>query len=150
MSGNGTILIPSGPGLFPDLAEEITQGKLRLRADTFLRSAFSFSLGNYPIGLFAIQSNGPGDISLLRRWDQEKKTFDPINNLTVMNRGRQFGKLSQGEILFLVEYTTDLAMAVAKVAFKFKRVHTYNAELPGAPDGFRFEGADLFEVEIVG
>jgi hypothetical protein len=136
--------------LLADLVDEIRAGTLLLRADRTVRFRFSFSIESHPVGLYAVRSDGPGKLSLLRRWNQERDVYDPVNGLTVQNRGRQFGLLQPGLPMFLVEYTSDLTIVVGKAAFKAGKVRVCDADLPGAPEEMKFEAAFLWELEFFG
>lgn len=134
----------------PSLREEVIEGSLLLRADGLLRSSFSFSVGDYPIGIYGARSIEPGSLMLIRRWDQTKETFDPISGLMFVNQGRQFNRLHAGEALFLVEYTSDFLAVTSRVAFSSSKIHLVNAMLPGAPPAMRFEAVELRELSFLG
>lgn len=134
----------------PDLAQEIREGRLLLRGDTLTRFCFSFSVETHPIGIYMAKSFGPQAVGLLRRWDQKKTVRDPISGVYVVNEGREFCRIIPGKPMFLVEYTSDFKAVVSKVAFKANHVRVFNVDFPGLPQDWRFEGAELREVEILG
>ncbi len=133
------------------LAKEIKKGTLALRGDSLVRYNFSLSINEKAVGIFAVQCPKPGSVSFLRRWDQEKEVADPINGLVHVNRGREFWRIGQNSILFLVEYGQTFDVVVDKVAFKARTVGIYgNVEVPGMSKEMRFEAVDLLEVEFCG
>jgi len=132
-----------------DLAQEIKDGKLYLRGDDWARFRFSFSVESYPIGIYAIRSNGPDRIQMLRRWDHQGETFDPISGLTVPFKGRQFFRIKAGLPLFLVEYAQGFHHVLSKVAFKAARVELFDTDVSGAPPDFRFECVEMLDIQIL-
>lgn len=133
------------------LAAEILAGTLDLRADSFIRWRFYFSIGEQPVGIYRVRSLAPRSLRVIRAWNISDETYDPFLKKKVECRGRQFHKTTPGEPLFLVEFNQAMTVVVDKVALR-SRTASVNpaAVLVGAPPHFRLESLDVSEVEILG
>lgn len=144
MSDNGTAASPT------NLAKEIQEGCLKLRATSMFRFQFSFNVGDHPIGIFGIESNGPSKVALIRRWNRDSAVLDPASGLYHANEGRQFGRIRPESPLFLVEFTPGFYSVISRVAFKAKTIRDLPAMIPGMPADYRFECVELSDLEIIG
>ena len=144
MSGNGSVA-----NTF-DLAKQIDEGTLKLRATSMVRFQFSFNIGDKPVGIFGIESTAPGHVALIRRWNHETQTLDPTTGLYHLNKGRQFGHIRPETPLFLVEFTPGFHTVSGRVAFRAGTVRELSAIIEGTPPECRFECVELSDLEILG
>lgn len=144
MSRNGTTAHPT------DLAKELREGNLFLRATAAARFNFAFNVGDHPIGVFSIKSIGPGKVALIRRWNRTNQVRDPVTGLYHENNGRQFERIRPESPLFLVEFAPGFDSVLGRVAFRAKTIRSLPVTLPGAPADYRFECAGLSDLEFLG
>jgi hypothetical protein len=137
-----------------NLAEQIRDGELALRADSLVRYNFAFVVGTQPIGLFAICSDGAGKLTMVRAWNASEFTRDPFTGLDVPCRGAQFAGVAcdvqiSSPIFFLIEFEQDWTPS-RKVAFKANSASAYFCSLECADPNLKFEALDLARLEILG
>jgi len=137
-----------------NLAEQIREGELVLRADSLANFKFAFVAGSQPIGLFAICSDGAGKLTMVRAWNRDEFTVDPFSGLDVPCRGPQFEKVLADVLIspptfFLIEFHQN-GDPSRKVAFKARTASAYYCHIENSDPKLKFEALDLGRLEILG
>jgi len=137
-----------------NLPEMIRDGELCLRADSLARYNFAFVVGDQPIGLFAITSDGAGKLTMCRAWNNSQFTRDPFSGFDVPCRGAQFNGvmldvLISNPVFCLIEFSQDWR-PTRKVAFKASKASAYFCHLECSNPELKFEALDLEGLVFLG